>query len=130
MIREIVDELDYMGLNDIRIVAPETVINTSPYLSYIMSNSTIASRVDHIGVHEYGEAGQIYSSYPPRNYWLTEGAAWCELCDNGVPFPGGEWAYVNETGDIILGTLLNGFSTFLIWDWLQHQKIILIINPQ
>src|SRR5262249_45682248 len=81
----------------------------------MMADSTIASRVDHLGMHIYGRASIPGSPYPPRTYWLTETADWCSTCDLAGAVPD-EWWFARRTTDFLLNDVTNGFTGILVWD--------------
>jgi hypothetical protein len=55
------------------------------------------------------------TSYPPRNYWLTERAAGCRECNTGGTVPD-EWGFARNTNEYILGDLANGFTSALVYE--------------
>jgi hypothetical protein len=113
------DELNYMGITDVRFVAPDTaLISTSAgYIAPMMADSTIAARTDHLSLHDYsGAPVSPGTAYSGKNYWLTETSAPCWTCDVASSGPPDEWIFDKQTIDIILGDLNNGFPAALIWE--------------
>ena len=126
ILKTLIAELDSMGLTDVRLVGPDTAGGPSAYISAMMADPTIRGRVDHLGMHSYSAGVTPGTSYPPRNYWLTERAAWCSTCDTGGTVPD-EWGFAKNTNDYILGDLANGFSSVLVWEghdsyWYHHNS--------
>jgi uncharacterized repeat protein (TIGR01451 family) len=116
VLHDLVTELNYMGLSDVRIVGPDTASSPSAYTSAMMADSVIAGQVDHLSFHQYNGSASLGSSYPPRNYWLTEAGAICTPCDTGGTPSQGEWAFASQTSDYLLGDLANGFASVLVYD--------------
>jgi O-glycosyl hydrolase len=113
----VISELDHMGLTEIRLVGPETAGGPSSYISAMMANATVAGRTDHLACHSYsGSAAVPGTSYPGKNYWMTETSAWCSGCDqNGTPSQG-EFSFAALTADVLIGDLLNGFGAVVVWE--------------
>ena len=123
------DELDYMGLGDVRFVVPDTGANISTSVNYIaqaMRDSTVAARTDHFSIHDYsGSPVAPGTTYSGKDYWVTETSAWCTGCDAGGSGPANEWSFSKQTADVILGDLKNGFTAVLTWEgydsfWYHH----------
>jgi O-glycosyl hydrolase len=111
------DELDAMGLTDVRIVGPDTVSNTASYITAMMNNSTVRGRVDHLAFHAYGQSTSPGASYSGKDYWLTESAEGCgSPCDQGLPPSQGEWNFARQTNDYFLQDLANGLPAILVWE--------------
>ena len=53
VLNNLIAELDFMGLTDVRLVGPDTVNDPTPYISAMMTNPAINGRVDHLGMHSY-----------------------------------------------------------------------------
>jgi O-glycosyl hydrolase len=117
-LRALIGELDFMGLTDVRLVGPDTAQqgNGATYITAMMGDPTIAGRVDHFALHRYGGPTTPGTSYPGRDYWLTETAADCSDCDTGGTPPQGEWAFATSTADILLGSLGNGMALVAYYD--------------
>jgi len=104
-----------MGLADVRLVGPDTISDPSPYISAMVANPAINGRVDHLAAHNYFGSASPGTSYPPKNYWLTETAAPCSTCDTAGTVSD-EWGFARNTNEYILGDLANGFSGVLVYD--------------
>jgi VCBS repeat-containing protein len=112
----LVNELDYMGLTEMRLVIPDTYTSsTNSYISGLMSNPVIASRTDHLGFHKYGASTGLLPQYPSVNDWITEGADWDSTLDMGGTVSN-EWSFSRNSGDYILADLKIGWSAFITWD--------------
>lgn len=139
IMHDIADELNQMGITDVRFVGPETVSAGYSYIPQMMADSTVAARTDHFALHSYESVSDSPgTSYPGKNYWLTETSAWCSGCDAGGTGPSNEWNFATQTTDIILGDINNGFSAALIWEaydsfWYHHNASslwgLLAYNP-
>ena len=141
IMHDITDELNYMGVSDVRFVGPETAgIGASvSYIPQMMADSTVAGRTDHFALHDYsGSPVFPGTAYSGKNYWQTETSAWCSTCDAGVSEPPNEWSFATQTADVILGDITNGFSAVLIWEaydsfWYHHNASslwgLLAYNP-
>jgi O-glycosyl hydrolase len=127
VLASLASELAWFGLNDLRIVGPDTASSPANYVAQMMGNATVSGRVDHLAFHTYSGATSPGTSYAGKNYWLTETAVWCDTCDqNGSP-SGGEWGFARDTGDVILQDITNGFPAVLVWEgydsfWYHHNS--------
>src|SRR6185295_16624011 len=83
LLQKLSQKLDAMGLSSLRLVGPNTAgidngVNT--YMPAMFGSATVMSKLDHFGLHDYGggtggAAARIASSsYPSRNFWMTETA--------------------------------------------------------
>jgi len=117
-LRTLITQLDAMGLSDVRLVGPDTASqsNADGYIAAMMGDATIAGRVDHFALHNYGAATSPRTAYAGHDYWLTETAASCGSCDTGGTPAQGEWAFATETADILLGSLGAGMSLVAYYD--------------
>ncbi len=131
IVHDIADELNYMGITDVRFVLPDAASKSQIYISQIMTDSTVAGLTDHFTLHKYGSSPEYpESSYPGKNYWITETSEWCSTCDSGGTGPPDEWSFATHTTDIVLGDINNGFSAVLIWEaydsfWYHHNAFSL-----
>lgn len=116
--------LDSLGLGDIRLLGPDVAsvgAATSDYIPALLADSSLMTRIDHFGLHDYGgnsgNAASViaHSSYPNRNFWMTEYSAWCDGCDNGAPNPN-DWAFAAGTLDHLLNFIEQGASSALVYD--------------
>jgi hypothetical protein len=81
LLHKLSDRLDYLGLNDINFLGPNTAsVDTGviTYMSAMMSDPVVMSKVYHFGFHNYAgysdsAANAIKNSgYPNRNFYMTE----------------------------------------------------------
>lgn len=116
--------LDSLGLGDIRLLGPDAAsvgAATSDYMPALLSNSSLMAKIDHFGLHDYGgnsgDAASViaHSSYPNRNFWMTEYSTWCNGCDNGAPNPN-DWSFAAGTLDYLLNFIEQGASAALVYD--------------
>ncbi len=140
IMHNIADELNYMGIIDVRFVGPETAdMGTGrKYIRQMMTDGTVAGLTDHFALHVYSGPVIPGISYPGKNSWLTETSAWCSSCDAGGDGPPNEWSFATQTTDLILGDINNGFSAVLLWEaydsfWYHHNASslwgLLAYNP-
>jgi O-glycosyl hydrolase len=120
-LRALAQLLDANGLNDLRLVAPDLAYTSTAWLSAIMADPVVMSKVSRFGLHSYqdnggGSAG-IYSflqqsAYPDRSFWMTEFNAWCSSCENCA---GGDnsWSFARSSASYMLNHLANGASAGL-----------------
>ena len=103
VLRKLAAKLDSVGLGSVRFVAPETGNigrGVGLYLPELLDDPTLMAKIDHIGLHDYnGNAGGAesairLSSYPEKNFWITE---------------------VTTIGDI-LPVVAQGAAGVLVWD--------------
>jgi O-glycosyl hydrolase len=117
IVHDLISELDVMGLNNIRIVGPDTANpGNLSYIDAMMGDRSIAARVDHLSYHNYGGSLQPQRSYPSANSWLTETAASCNDCDYAGTPAQGEWTFASQTNKAILEDLEKGFAGVLVYD--------------
>jgi hypothetical protein len=128
ILHELADELNTMGVVDMRFVGPDTanVGASISYISQMMADSTVAGLTDHLALHDYGSSPvSPGTAYPGKNYWFTETSAWCSTCDAGGDGPPNEWSFAVQTCDLALGDIRNGFAAVLLWEgydsyWYHH----------
>jgi hypothetical protein len=85
LLQKLSQKLDGMGLSSLRFSGPNTAIignGVNTYMPAMMGNATVMNKVDHFGFHDYSggstggaSAAIASSSYPSRNFWMTETAA-------------------------------------------------------
>ena len=139
ILHEIADELNYMGITDVRFVGPDTASSSYNYIYQMMTDSTVAGLTDHLAFHDYSSTSiSPGTSYTGKNYWLSETSAWCSECDAGGSGPTDEWSFATQTTDLILGDINNGFAAVLLWEaydsfWYHHNASslwgLLAYNP-
>jgi O-glycosyl hydrolase len=141
IMHEIADELNYMGIGDVRFAGPDTADSGAgmSYISKMMADNTVAGLTDHLAFHDYSSTSiSPGTSYTGKNYWLSETSAWCSECDAGGSGPTDEWSFATQTTDLILGDINNGFAAVLLWEaydsfWYHHNASslwgLLAYNP-
>jgi O-glycosyl hydrolase len=123
------DELDAMGLADIRFIAPDTAYGSDVYISSLLGDSVPWGRTDRLTAHYYYGTISPGAPYPPRRYWVTETAVKCWPCDaGGAISPSEEWAFARDTTDVVLDDLVLGQSAVLLWEgfdtfWYHHNAV-------
>ncbi len=74
-------KLDRIGLGNLRLMGPDTAridAGVDEYMPALMANRELMAKIDHFGLHNYqgnaggAEAALQSSSYPDRNFWVTE----------------------------------------------------------
>jgi hypothetical protein len=122
VLRKIMDRLVTLGLGDIKIVPPETVVgDEAPYISAVVADTVLAAHVDTVGVHSYNGTTPLSSGLAGRRLWMTE---WSESATDGF-LDGGqsvanEWNFAKTEADYLLGLLSNGASAALKWDAIDN----------
>jgi MYXO-CTERM domain-containing protein len=116
VLEAIVRELDGMGQADVRLVGPDCAGSPDAYLGALRGNAAVARRLDHFGLHAYGNSGMPGPDVAAHDYWLTETAASCGGCDTGSTPSQGEWGFAKDTTTMVLGALENGISGVLVYD--------------
>ncbi len=141
IMHEIADELNQMGVTDMRFVGPDTAYIGSSVgcIAQMMADSTVAGLTDHFALHDFsGAPASPGTSYPGKNYWLTATSAGCSGCDGVGSGPPNEWSFATQTADVILGDINNGFPAVLVWEaydsfWYHHNAStlwgLLAYNP-
>jgi O-glycosyl hydrolase len=103
LVRKLSQRLDALDLGDLRVVGPDTAsisAGVGTYMTQMMSDPTVMAKVEHFGFHSYSgntsgaDAAIRNSSYPTRNFWMTE---------------------VTNIGDA-LPVLGQNASAYLVWD--------------
>jgi O-glycosyl hydrolase len=126
--RKVGQLLDASGLSDVRFVGPDLSSTSTAWLSAMMNDSTLMSKVAHFGFHDYSNGGSIagiydflqQSAYSDRTLWVTEFNVWCARCESGG---GGtnSWSYARGTADYLLSDLANGASAAFVWEGYDSQ---------
>ncbi len=119
--------LDTNGMSDVRFSGPDLANTTTSWMTAMMNDPYLMSKVSHFGVHGYlnetVDASGIYnfikhSSYSNLNFWMTEFNVWCPSCNNGTS-PNTNWSYARDIGGYLLTLLGQGASAaiaFEAWD--------------
>ena len=94
--------LDTNGMSDLQFVGPDLADGWTTYMSQMLADPVVMSKVAHFGLHSYADGGSgsagvaSYiqgSAYPDRNVWMTEFNVWCASCDAGVSGAAYEWTF-------------------------------------
>jgi hypothetical protein len=109
-------ELSGMAVTDVRFIAPDTAHDPSAYIASISGDSKVFPMTDHLTFHAYPGSRRPGTSYPEKNYWVTETGASCPSCDYSGSPSQGEWAFASQTNDAVLDDLANGIASVLIYD--------------
>jgi O-glycosyl hydrolase len=116
IMNDLAAELNRMGVTDVRFIAPDTAVDPSAYVASISGDRKVFSITDHLTFHAYGGSRRPGTSYPEKNYWVTETGAACSSCDYSGSPSQGEWAFASQTNDAVLDDLANGIACVLIYD--------------
>jgi hypothetical protein len=121
--------LDTNGMSDLKFVGPDLANASTTYMSEMLADPVVMSKVAHFGLHSYasggsgsaGVASYIESSaYPDRTVWMTEFGVWCAPCDAGVSGTD-SWSYASGAVDYLSGHLANGATAGLVWEGYDSQ---------
>jgi hypothetical protein len=121
--------LDSNGLGDLRFVGPDLANTSTDWMSAMMDDPVVMSKLAHFGLHSYqdgagGSAGISsflqQSSYPDRTYWMTEFNVWCGNCEASQ---GGTntWEYASAAASYLLYHLAYGASAAMVWEGYDSQ---------
>jgi hypothetical protein len=112
----IITTLNAMGDTTTKLVGPETAGNPDSYT--IAFSEAVRARMTHFSWHWYsGNPASLPTSRGGINAdWLTETSVWCDGCDHNVPPTQSEWSFGSGIGDMLLGTIANGFTAVLTWE--------------
>jgi hypothetical protein len=125
LLHKLAVRMDQIGLGDIRLVPPtiSNIDNAPTYLNALFADSVVMSKVDHLGLHNYGgytgnvDAIVKGSAYPSRNFWLSE---WSETQTDGWLTHGAqvadEWAFATTLADNFHKQMATGTAGALVWD--------------
>ena len=126
-------QLDANGMSDIRFSGPDLAYTTTSWMTAMMGDPYLMSKVDHFGLHGYqglssdatGVASLIQqSAYPNTHFWMTEFGVWCSACQSGTSGDN-SWAYALGNASYLLTLLAEGASAGLVfeaWDgeWINY----------
>jgi O-glycosyl hydrolase len=124
--------LDFNGLSDVRFSAPDLANTSTAWLSAMMGDSYVMSKLAEFGMHAYQnetvDVSGVYnfikqSTYPNTHFWMTEYNVWCANCQNGV---GGDnsWTNARGTANYLLTLLGEGASAGVVWEAYDSQYLI------
>jgi hypothetical protein len=117
-------QLNANGMGDVQFVGPDLANTSTAWLSAMMNDTTVMSKLAHFGLHGYegmtvGSPG-VYaflqgSAYPDITFWMTEFNVWCQVCQTGGQGTN-NWDYFLGTADYLLANLANGASGGVVWE--------------
>jgi len=121
--------LDTNGLSNLRFVGPDLAHTSTTWLSDMMSDPLVMTKLARFGFHCYEDNGSgsagVYdflqqSAYLDCSFWMTEYNCWCNSCESGS---GGDnsWDYARTSVSYLLYHLANGASAGLIWEAYDSQ---------
>ena len=117
-------QLDTNGMSDIRFSGPDLAETSTSWMSAMMSDSYLMSKIAYFGLHGYQtqtpDATGIKSfiqgsAYPNMPFWMTEYGVWCASCQDGE---GGNdtWQYAQGVAGYLLSLLAEGASAGIVYD--------------
>ncbi|MDQ6921298.1 MAG: hypothetical protein M3170_06845, partial [Candidatus Dormibacteraeota bacterium] len=116
--------LDGLGLSSVRLLGPDTArldSGVTDYMPRMQADAGLMAKVDHFGLHDYsgnaaGADQQIKAStYPAKNFWMTEFSSSCSGCDTGTA-PSDEWSFAAGTAGDLLSFLQEGAASTLAYE--------------
>jgi O-glycosyl hydrolase len=116
--------LDTNGMSDIRFSGPDLANTSTSWMTAMMNDPYLMSKVSHFGVHGYlnetVDASGIYnfikhSAYSNLNFWMTEFNVWCPSCNSGTS-PNTNWSYARDIAGYLLTLLGEGASAGIIFE--------------
>ena len=81
VMRKLAQKLDAIGLDDLRLVGPDTAAiwsGVDDYLPALMDEPAVMAKMDHFTFHNYGgdswgaDSAIRNSAYPAKNFWISE----------------------------------------------------------
>ncbi len=124
VLKKLIQRLDAVGLDNIRIVAPDVAgmgSGLNDYMPKMMADAAIMSRVAHFGLHSYSgqdtDAEKVIknSPYADRGFWMTEWNAWRNGLDNGQ-LGVYDYQFASECVRYLLQHLEGGATAALVWE--------------
>jgi hypothetical protein len=118
VLHDLGEQLDTNGMSDVRFSGPDLAFTTTTWMTAMMQDSYVMSKVAHFGLHSYlnetadatGIASFIQgSSYPNMHFWMTEFNIWCASCNDGIA-GNNTWTYAQEMAAYLLQLLSEGAS--------------------
>lgn len=116
--------MDANGLGDIQFVAPDLAYGGTGYLSNLMEDPLVMSKLAHFGVHSYGDDGSGSNGvldyikaggFNDRSLWVTEFNVFCTQCEEGITGTN-TWDYARDAVHYLFGHLYFGASAALVWE--------------
>lgn len=124
LLKKLMDRMQALGMGDIRYVAPDVASmfkGIEEYLPVLMKDSTVMSKVAHLGLHSYGgyyanvDSAIQKSPYPGSPYWITEWNSWRDGLDDGK-IGVYDYQFAGECIFKILQLLQHGASAGIAWE--------------
>jgi len=125
---DIVNDLSNYGITTFNLQAPSLCCDNpssddNTWATAISNNSTAFPHIPHFSLHDYqgtGPGGSPPSSIGGHDWWVTETNSEClpttSNCDSGTAYPSqGEWTWSDQTGDMMMDHIANGFPATLVW---------------
>ena len=119
-------QLNNNGMSDVRFSGPDLANTSTSWLSTIMTDPLIMSKLAHFGLHSYQNASPdatgVYSfiqqsAYPNTHFWMTEYNVWCASCQSESDGYGNNtWSYALGTATYMLNLLNEGASAGIVWE--------------
>ena len=115
--------LDANGMGDVRFSGPELASINTGWMTTMMTDSYLMSKLADFGLHSYvgstpspsGVASFIQqSTYPNTRFWMTEFGVWCDICNNGNG--DNSWANAQGIASALLTDLADGASAGLTFE--------------
>jgi O-glycosyl hydrolase len=131
MLHDLAQMLDTNGLSDVRFVGPDLANTATSWLSQMMNDPVVMSKVNHFGLHSYqgmtADSTGVYnflqqSAYPDRNFWMTEFGVWCAKCQAGTSGDG-SWTNARGIASFLLSQLANGAAGACVWEGYDSQYV-------
>ena len=98
-------QLNNNGMSDVSFSGPDLANTSTSWLSTIMTDPLIMSKMAHFGLHSYqnetADATGVYSfiqqsAYPNTHFWMTEYNVWCASCQSETDGYGNNtWSYAS-----------------------------------
>ena len=122
-------QLDANGMSDIRFSGPDLAGSPTGWMSAMMEDDYLMSKVAYFGIHSYqnetADAGGIgnfiqQSAYPEMPFWMTEYNVWCPSCQAAE---GGDdtWQYAQGAAAYLLTLLGQGASAGIVYEAYDSQ---------
>ena len=121
---DLAQQLNANGIGDVQFVGPDLGNTSTAWLSSMMTDPVVMSKLAAFGVHGYqgqsaGSDG-VYSfiqqsAYPAAHFWMTEYNVWCQICQTGGQGTN-NWDYFRGTAEYLLSQLANGASGGMVWE--------------
>lgn len=92
LLKKLMDRMQADGMGDVHYVAPDVASMNNgieKYLPVLMKDTSIMSRIAHLGLHSYGgyyanvDSFIRTTAYPDESWWITEWNSWRDGLDDG-----------------------------------------------